>query len=269
MIAESEAGHNRNGAEDVHPQAGDASARLLDVPLTTLLEQPPSANSGLERFSRAEKQAVNRRMAMLLGLLNQRAAARLRECNPGVYRCGLAKLCAFCGTARATRLKKNYRSRLSRVKTARHLTLTIRSTGELSRNDLRNLRVMLNRLKNSRPFERLVAGGIANYQVLHTSAGWSIHIHCVLDCRAELTENWVRSEWMKLGGGYEVHLDLITAGTVDNVFVYGTQRQPLPDRPDLFAQLYWATYGFQPVQVWGSLHALHGRAFGRTGGRQP
>ena len=217
--------------------------------------------SSPRRLSFKDAVAANEEMAAILDYINPRLADRVRWCRPGRggLRCGKWRFCAFCGPLREEEKARQYRTRLVRPGDRSHLTMTTRSARALTPEALADLVARFGLFRREPRFRQAVAGGVVNFQIDYGVVGWLPHVHAVLDYRGGLSNNWIKTTWMDLGGGYEVKLQAITPGSGHQVLSYGARRPDLPLDLGLMREFYVATSGFRHIQPWGTFFPTHGR----------
>lgn len=161
------------------------------------------------------------------------------------------------------------------------VTLTRANLGELTTEDIRDLRRRFGKFRRQHFWAKNVVGGVACIEITNTGQGWHPHLHCLLDCRwlaietpepkkyqsrdkkkqlcqaaaQELERNWskcigqlVSSVKAKRTSGEDI---------VKEVCKYSVKGSDLVDSPDPIGPAIHAMKSTRLVTTFGSFYGKH------------
>jgi len=144
------------------------------------------------------------------------------------------------------------------------LTLTTFPVRFITKEKVLTVSRMFSRMKRRACFRRAVGGGVSALEIKASDSGWLVHLHVLMERKAPLSKNWVKTTWQSFGGGQQVDIDPIesraTMRTLSYLLKYPLDSDLIPSDVDHLRQYIRSTWGVRLFQAWGSAHSLHGRA---------
>lgn len=188
------------------------------------------------------------------------------------------KWCPVCVRKISTQRSLKYSRAAEQCQWPLFLTLTRANIGDLSVQDIRDLRRRFGKFRRQIFWAANVKGGVACMEITNTGRGWHPHLHCLLDCRwlaiktpepkpyysravkaerfkraaAELESNWskclgqlVSSVKVKRTSGPDI---------VKEVCKYAVKGSDLVESPDPIGPAIWAMKSTRLVTTFGSFY---------------
>lgn len=194
------------------------------------------------------------------GFCGTRAFVQASAADPPEYRVLSERCrdrwCRACATQRARTVAANIVDHLA-DRTARFLTLTIKTTDLSLRQSIQKLFSSFAKLRQTRLWRRRVTGGVATCEVKRTADGtsWHPHLHLIIEGKYVHKPDLVR-EWYRITlDSFIIHIRPMDTASGAAEYVTKYLRKPVPAEivraPEHLAEAMLALHGRRMVTTFG------------------
>lgn len=170
-----------------------------------------------------------------------------------------SRICPRCALLRARALTARLLTALERMNSPRFLTLTLASSDEPLRDQIRRLTASFKRLRRGRPWNRHVSGGAYTIEATfnHSTRQWHPHLHALIDGRY-WPQSSIADAWQAATGDSRiVDIRLVKdrqkqARYLASYAAKSSDIERLPD--DMIPEWAHQVHGLRLVQTFGNLH---------------